>query len=108
MATEGAAMRRYDEPIEVRAEPVAGPAGDEVGPAQFVWRRRLWRVLEVENRWFETADWWTKPGDDLLEESEVWRVVAASGRDTLPGVYELARGTTRAGESDWRLRAVVD
>ena len=33
-------MRRYDEPVEVRAEPIVGPAGDEVGPAQFIWRRR--------------------------------------------------------------------
>ncbi len=101
-------MRRYDEPVEVRAEPLGGPAGEEVGPAQFVWRRRLWRVLEVENRWFETADWWTAPGDDLLAEAEVWRVVAAAGRSALPGVYELARGTTAAGAPDWRLRAVVD
>lgn len=101
-------MRRYDEPIEVRAEPVAGVGGDEAGPAQFVWKRRLWKVLAVENRWFETADWWTAPGDDLLAEAEVWRVVAAAGRDALPGVYELARGTRADGVPDWRLRAVVD
>ena len=106
-------MRRYDEPIAVRAEPLATPAGEEVGPAQFVWRRRVWKVLEVENRWFETGDWWTRPAGasgerDLLAEAEVWRVVAASGRSSLPGVYELARGTTDAGEPDWRLRAVVD
>jgi hypothetical protein len=93
-------MRRYDEPIEVRSE--------AMGPAQFVWRRRLWRVLEVENRWLETADWWTKPGDDLLAESEVWRVVASSGRSSLPGVYELACGSTESGEQSWRLRSVVD
>ncbi len=101
-------MRRYDEQIEVRSEPVETPGGEEVGPAQFVWRRRLWKVLEVENRWFETADWWSRPGDDLLAEAEVWRVVAAAGRASLPGVYELARGTTGDGVSDWRLRAVVD
>ena len=106
-------MRRYDEPIEVRAERLETPAGEDVGPAQFIWRRRVWKVLEVENRWFETADWWTRPhaaegGFDLLAEAEVWRVVAASGRSSLPGVYELARGTTEAGEPDWRLRAVVD
>lgn len=101
-------MRRYDEPIEVRSARVDAPGGEEVGPAQFVWRKRLWRVLEVENRWFETADWWTRPGGDLLAEAEVWRVVAASGRSSLSGVYELARGTTDAGVPDWRLRAVVD
>ena len=100
-------MRRYDEPIGVRAGPMAGPAGEEVGPARFVWKRRLWRVLEVESRWFETADWWTAPGDDLLAEAEVWRVVAACGRTARPGVSELARGTTAGGGPDWRLRAVV-
>lgn len=102
-------MRRYDEPIDVHAEPLATPGGEEIGPARFVWRRRLWRVLEVEGRWLETADWWTRPGgDDLLAEAEVWRVVAASGRTATPGVYELARGTAASGEPDWRLRAVVD
>ena len=101
-------MRRYDEPIEVRSERLDTPSGDDVGPAQFVWRRRLWKVLEVENRWFETADWWTRPGDDLLAEAEVWRVVAMAGRSSLPGVYDLAHTTTVTGEPDWRLRAVLD
>ena len=94
-------MRRYDEPIEVRLREVDGA----VGPEQFLWRRRLWRVLSVETRWKETADWWSRPGDDLLAESEVWRVVAASGRSATPGVYELAHPV--AGD-DWLMRAVVD
>lgn len=104
-------MRRYDEPIDVHTEPLATPGGEEIGPARFLWRKRLWRVLTVENRWFETADWWTRPGGadaDLLAEAEVWRVVAAAGRSSLPGVYELARGASASGEPDWRLRAVVD
>lgn len=94
-------MRRYDEPIEVRS----GEVGGDIGPALFLWRRRLWKVLGVEARWKETADWWSRPSDDLLAESEVWRVVAASARTAEPGVYELARPV--AG-GDWLLRAVVD
>lgn len=94
-------MRRYDEPIEVRSGEVDG----DIGPAMFLWRRRLWKVLGVEARWKETADWWSRPSDDLLAESEVWRVVAAATRSTEPGVYELARPV--AG-GDWLLRAVVD
>lgn len=93
-------MRRYDEAIEVRSE-----AGADAGPTMFVWRCAVWKVLGVEARWKETADWWSHPSGDLLAESEVWRVVAASGRTGEPGVYELAR--TFAGDC-WRLRAVVD
>ena len=94
-------MRRYEEPIAVRSGEVDG----ESGPVEFLWRRRLWRVLGVESRWRETADWWSRPSDDLLAESEVWRVLAASGRTAAPGVYELAHPV--AGE-EWFLRAVVD
>lgn len=101
-------MRRYDEPIEVRSGEVDG----ELAPVQFLWRRRLWRVLSVETRWKETADWWSWRGEgsggvdaDLLAESEVWRVVAAPGAWASPGVYELAHP---ASGDDWLLRAVVD
>lgn len=108
-------MRRYDEPIHVRR----GEDGPE--PEQFVWRGRLWQVRDIVTRWLETGAWWDSPlvrsarGDDtgalpaqdtdLLAEHEVWRVVAAAGASSSPGVYELdhARGT-----GGWRLRAVVD
>lgn len=101
-------MRRYDEPIDVRAEVIETAAGEALGPVQFVWKRRLWRVLEVETRWSETADWWSDPGADLLAESEVWRVVAASGSAAVPGVYDLACGRDAEGAPAWQLRAVVD
>ncbi len=95
-------MRRYDEPIAVRSGEVAG----EPAPVEFLWRRKLWRVLGVETRWRETADWWSlKESDDLLAEAEVYRVLASSGRSSLPGVYELAHPV--AGDA-WFLRAVVD
>lgn len=94
-------MRRYDEPIEVRSAEVGG----SVGPAQFLWRRRLWRVTAIEHTWFETADWWSRPGGDLLAESQVWRVVASTGPRGEPGVYELSCPIDGAR---WLLRAVVD
>ncbi len=94
-------MRRYDEPIEVRS----GEVGGDIGPAQFLWRRRLWRVTGVQTRWRETSDWWSRPSDDLLVETEVWRVTAASGRSASEGVYELA---CAVADGDWLLRAVVD
>ena len=109
-------MRRYDEAIEVRQ----GMVGGDEGPAQFLWRHRLWKVLELQTRWVETADWWNSAqvraargddesadsaDDDLLGEQEIWRVVAADGRLGESGVYELARSW---GSGAWRLRTVVD
>ena len=113
-------MRRYDEAIEVRQ----GVVGDDEGPAQFLWRHRLWKVLELQNRWVETGDWWNTSqvraargdstpdpaagaddSDDLLGEQEIWRVVAADGRLGSSGVYELARSW---GSGRWSLRTVVD
>lgn len=52
-------MRRYDEPIEVRLGDQVGDRAE--GPAQFLWRNRLWRVLEVQSRWVESSDWWNGP-----------------------------------------------
>lgn len=108
-------MRRYDEPIEVRQ----GLIGAQEGPAHFLWRRRVWKVTELQHRWIETVDWWNSArvraargdvepvtgNDDLLAEQEIWRVVAAPGRQGSPGVYELAHAW---GSGQWRLRAVVD
>ncbi|HEY3548288.1 MAG TPA: DUF6504 family protein [Propionicimonas sp.] len=108
-------MRRYDEEIEVRT----GLIGTQEGPAHFSWRRRIWRVSQVQTRWLETADWWrgaqveAARGDgpevadagDLLGEEEIWRVVASPGAAARSGVYELAHSW---GDGRWRLRAVMD
>lgn len=114
-------MRTYNEPIEVRRGLVSGLEG----PAQFLWRNRLWVVRDVETRWVETGAWWNGPsaralrgtddnrgeGDttgteaDLLAEEEIWRVVAADGRVGHHGVYELSHAW---GTGQWRLRTVMD
>lgn len=94
-------MRRYNEPIEVRAAEMAGV----FGPAAFRWRHRLWRVTEIERTWFETANWWSDPGDDLLAESQVWRVVASAGAARDAGVFDLS---CPVGGDRWLLRSVVD
>lgn len=111
-------MRTYDEPIEVRRGLVAGAEG----PAQFLWRNRLWVVRDVQTRWLETAPWWEgtqaralrgddqpdqshQSGGDLLGEEEVWRVLAADGRQGRHGVYELAHVSSTG---QWRLRSVQD
>lgn len=124
-------MRRYDEVIEVRqgriGEGISGIEPTTVeGPAQFIWRDRLWRVLGVQARWVESGAWWAGPGvraargeswedeaepvGDLLCDQEVWRVEAANGRAGSRGVYELAHrwsGDVPADDA-WQLRAVVD
>lgn len=111
-------MRIYREPIEVRR----GVVGDVEGPAQFLWRGKLWLVRGVETRWTETGPWWDSPAaravrtgavkddgdllaDDLLSEEETWRVAAANGRLGESGVYELTH-TWATGE--WRMSRVVD
>ncbi len=63
-------MRRHEEWIEVRVgrigQGIAGidPQSLEAwphGPAQFVWRERLWRVLGVHGCWVESEPWWDQP-----------------------------------------------
>lgn len=94
-------MRRYDEPVEVRRGPVPGWPGE--GPAQLLWRGRLWKVRAVVAYWVETGPWWqhahvhavigseessaegsagtggTALLEELLGEREVWRVEAGRG-----------------------------
>ena len=119
-------MRRYDETIDVRSGRIGEgirDLDDEVlaaypeGPAQFVWRHRLWRVLGVQARWIESDAWWNgaaaraargdddDPGGDVLCEHEIWRVEAANGRDGSRGVYELAHAWS---DGSWLLRGVSD
>ncbi len=50
-------MRRYDDPVEVRAGLVDGVEA----PAQFLWRDRLWQVCGVVSHWVETDPWWQQP-----------------------------------------------
>lgn len=127
-------MRRYDDQVEVRRGLVDGSEG----PAQFLWRSRLWVVCEVLAHWVETGTWWeeapvrrvlgTEAVDstgerpdaagaglvvDLLGEREVWRVEAACGRSG----YQAGAGSGQRGVFDlsfdwaggqWRLVRAVD
>jgi hypothetical protein len=119
-------MRRYDDPVEVRAGLVDG----REAPAQFLWRDRLWQVREVVGHWVETAPWWHQPevqgllgGHDaerpdtrpapasagsvasLVAERDVWRVDASKGRLGPRGVVELVHdGIT----GQWRLTGCED
>jgi hypothetical protein len=123
-------VRRYEEPIEVRA----GMGGvdrrdiDRTGdidrasdpaPSAFLWRGRLYVVRDVIGHWRERRAWWREALDpdeevaahglDCLEQ-EVWRVEASPGRLAGTGVYDLGMndlgmdGLARG----WRLLRVAD
>lgn len=126
-------MRIHNEPITVRLPAAEVPDATGAAPVQFVWRRRLWRVLEVQRAWAEAGAWWDDPrirrargqdadsrrpgapdgpsppggnvalDGDLPGDWRVWRVEASVGAGGEIGVYELA-----CRGSNWWLRAVVD
>ena len=58
-----AAVRRYDDPVDVRKGRVTGTGGGPVdGPEQFLWKGRLWKVHAVVAQWVETGPWWQSSG----------------------------------------------
>ena len=119
-------VRRYEEPIEVRAglgiasleapqegcdvvDCVPGPP-----PSAFLWRGRLYVVREVIGHWRERRAWWREaldPDEDTAAhgldclEQEVWRVEASPGRLAGTGVYDLGMDEPVRG---WRLLRVAD
>ena len=123
-------VRRYEEPIEVRA----GMGGvdrrdiDRTGdidrasdptPSAFLWRGRLYVVRDVIGHWRERRAWWREALDpdeevaahglDCLEQ-EVWRVEASPGRLAGIGVYDLGMNNL-GGDGPvrgWRLLRVAD
>ena len=61
----------------------------------FIWRKRLYRVLEVIDRWREPSEWWHGNTMPLF-----FRVNA---KNSSAGIYELCK----LGE-DWFLSRVLD
>ncbi|MCM0621634.1 DUF6504 family protein [Nocardioides bruguierae] len=121
-------MRRYEEDVEVRRGEVPGWPGED-GPAQLLWRGRLWRVRAVLARWIETTAWWGSGEADalrgtdepmpsaaaqtpegsvlerLLVERECWRVEVGRGAVTGGGVVELSFDTA---DGRWQLVGCAD
>ena len=124
-------VRRYEEPIEVRAGEAGEGAGDLVGgincvpdptPSAFLWRGRLYVVRGIIGHWRERRAWWREvldPDEDDSDarrgmpaahgldclEQEVWRVEASPGRLAGTGVYDLGMDGPVRG---WRLLRVAD
>jgi hypothetical protein len=110
--------RRYDEQVDVRRR--------EEGPAQFLWRGRLYVVRDVLDHWVEVGTWWSgaaaqallgtgapddgsvpPPGATGVDdtEREVWRVEASAGRSAGSGVYDLCFD---GAAGSWTLARAMD
>ena len=105
-------VRRYEEPIEVRAGGGAvDPAGDiDLGgdidpsgridsvpdrtPSAFLWRGRLYIVRDVIGHWRERRAWWR----EALEPDE-------DGRVTGRGMASVTNGPDCLEQEVWRVEA---
>ncbi len=82
-------MRRYDELVEVRVQPL--------GPVAFLWRQRLYVVRRVLDCWRERDAWWERQQRAAdTREQRIWRVEAGRGRLAGLGVYDLAESVSLA------------
>ncbi len=80
--------------MRVSNEPVAVRLSSDAAPTQFVWRRRLWRVLAVQRSWVEAVPWWDDP-----RVRSVARVVGfeGAGRHAVAGPRGKRQSEERAG-----------
>jgi Family of unknown function (DUF6504) len=60
--------KRYDEPIEVTADPV-----EEHAPVAFLWRGRRYDIDQRLEQWREAGEWWDGDG---RRDREYYRVLA--------------------------------
>ena len=76
-------------------EPIRTHTGRDTLPAAFIWRKRLYRVVEVLGWWREPDDWW--------DEKPVRLFVRVNARSSSEGTYELCQ----LGDS-WFLQRILD
>src|SRR5689334_18817005 len=124
-------MRRYSDPVEVRAgSRVGSRLGAEQGaasgreavdasePDAFIWQGRLYVVRRVLAHWRERRSWWRDaldpvPGqptgiDVASREQHVWRVEASRGHSFGVGVFDLTSDGAEGADAVWRLVRVAD
>ena len=89
-------MRRYQEPVAVRTVPQSATVpGLAQAPGQFIWNKRLWRVLDIQRHWVEAGAWWRSA-----------RAVVRNGDNTGPGAVP---GDPRQPQTRWvRVRWLVE
>ncbi|RKS74096.1 hypothetical protein CLV35_2596 [Motilibacter peucedani] len=105
-------MRRYDDPVDVRAGDLHDPELQQ--PQQFLWRGRLYVVRDVLAHWVETGAWWRAPSAQVvhgLSDAEpVPSGVPSSGSSGVPAGGRAAAVLPRAVADDgerqvWRVEA---
>ena len=101
---ESAVVRRYEEPIEVRAarqaESAAGEGAAPGPPDAFVWRGRLYVVREVLDHWQERRPWWRDAldgGEPAGQGMQGGRAVRAGGAGRRLRVRRVGLSATRVG-----------
>ncbi|MBN1376337.1 MAG: hypothetical protein JXA01_09290 [Dehalococcoidia bacterium] len=67
----------------------------ELKPTAFIWRKRLYRVIEILSWWHEPAEWWN--GESIRT------LMLVSAECDSPGIYELCKSS-----ADWSLRRLLD
>jgi hypothetical protein len=76
-------------------EPVKVHQGNDSTIAAFIWRKRLYRVLDVVGWWREPSQWWSGKSMRLY--------IRVNARNSSTGTYELYK----LGER-WFLSRVLD
>ncbi len=76
-------------------EPVRTHTGRDALPTAFIWRKRLYRVVEILGWWREPGNWW--------DDSSMRFFVRVTARGSSEGTFELCQ----LGDS-WFLERVLD
>ena len=76
-------------------EPIKVHQNEDSTVTAFIWRKRLYRVLEVLGGWREPSEWWNGKAIRLF--------IRVNARNSSTGTYELSN----LGE-EWFLSKVLD
>jgi len=76
-------------------EPIKVHQNKDSNPSAFIWRRRLYRVIEVFDWWREPAEWW--------EGESIPFFMRVNAKNTSVGTYELCKI-----DDKWLLSRILD
>ena len=76
-------------------EPIKVHQNKDSNPSAFIWRKRLYRVIEVFDWWREPAEWW--------EGESIPLFMRVNAKNTSVGTYELCKV-----DDKWLLSRILD